>query len=70
MESGGVLPQPQVGVAAFIIKGEKMLLGKRRSVATCDATYALPGGHLEFVVRFNQNTEYVCNAGGGRGFIL
>ncbi|XP_006348763.2 uncharacterized protein [Solanum tuberosum] len=40
-------PMPKVGVAVFLLKGSKVLLGKRLS-AVGHSTFALPGGHLEF----------------------
>lgn len=40
-------PIPKVGVAVFLLKGSKVLLGKRLS-AIGHSTFALPGGHLEF----------------------
>lgn len=38
---------PIVGVVVFLLKGNKVLLGRRRS-AVGYSTFALPGGHLEF----------------------
>ncbi|KAJ0721378.1 putative hydrolase [Helianthus annuus] len=38
---------PVIGVAVFLVKGETVLLGRRRSTVGHN-TYALPGGHLEF----------------------
>lgn len=35
-----------VGVNVFVIKGDKLLLGKRKHIFG-DGTWALPGGHLE-----------------------
>lgn len=40
-------PVPKVGVAVFLLKGKKLLLGRRLS-AIGNRTFALPGGHLEF----------------------
>ncbi|KAJ0763786.1 putative hydrolase [Helianthus annuus] len=40
-------PAPVIGVAVFLVKGETVLLGRRRSTVGHN-TYALPGGHLEF----------------------
>lgn len=41
------VPVPKVGVAVFLLKGKKVLLG-RRLAAIGHSTFALPGGHLEF----------------------
>ncbi|GLJ26818.1 hypothetical protein SUGI_0523490 [Cryptomeria japonica] len=38
---------PKVGVAVFVVRGESVLVGRRRS-SIGHATFALPGGHLEF----------------------
>ncbi|KAI3844937.1 hypothetical protein MKX03_019312 [Papaver bracteatum] len=46
-------PAPKVGVGVFVIKGNKTLLGKRRS-SIGDSTFALPGGHLEFGESFEE----------------
>ncbi|KAL0446936.1 UNVERIFIED_CONTAM: Nudix hydrolase 1 [Sesamum latifolium] len=40
-------PKPEVGVGVFLLKGNKVLLGRRRT-AVGRGTFALPGGHLEF----------------------
>jgi 8-oxo-dGTP diphosphatase len=37
---------PNVGVAAVLVKDEKLLLGKRKN-AHGNGTWAFPGGHLE-----------------------
>lgn len=47
MEKGSDLPAPFVGVAVFVLKGNKVLMGRRLS-AVGHNTFALPGGHLEF----------------------
>ncbi len=39
--------RPAVGVAAIVIKDQKVLLGKRKD-AHGSGTWAFPGGHLEF----------------------
>ncbi|KAI7753069.1 hypothetical protein M8C21_003354 [Ambrosia artemisiifolia] len=44
---------PVVGVAVFVVKGDKVLLGRRRS-SVGHNTYALPGGHLEFGESFEE----------------
>lgn len=38
---------PKVGVCVFIIKDDKILLGKRKN-SHGGLTWAPPGGHLEF----------------------
>lgn len=45
--NGDPTPVPRVAVVVFLLKGRSLLLGRRRS-AVGNATYALPGGHLEF----------------------
>ncbi|KAD4983006.1 hypothetical protein R6Q59_002659 [Mikania micrantha] len=45
---------PENGVAVFIIKENKILLGRRRSLAIAAHTYCLPGGHLEFGESFEE----------------
>lgn len=49
MENGAVSPPPvpKVGVAVFLLNGNKVLLGRRLSSVGYN-TFALPGGHLEF----------------------
>jgi 8-oxo-dGTP diphosphatase len=41
-------PHPRVGVAVMIIRGRKVLLGKRLA-SHGTGTWHLPGGHLEFM---------------------
>ena len=45
--------RPLIGVAAIVIKDNKVLLGKRKN-AHGAGTWAFPGGHLEF----NESIEY------------
>ena len=40
-------PHPRVGVAVFIRKGRKVLMGKRKNISG-NGTWGLVGGHLEF----------------------
>ncbi|MCB1107424.1 MAG: NUDIX domain-containing protein [Chlamydiia bacterium] len=42
-----VIHRPRVGLAAIAISEGKVLLGKRKGVIA-DATWAPPGGHLEY----------------------
>ena len=39
--------RPKVGIAAIVVRGNKILLGKRKG-SHGDGTYSFPGGHLEF----------------------
>ncbi|KAI7725598.1 hypothetical protein M8C21_033260 [Ambrosia artemisiifolia] len=47
-------PAPEIGVAVFILKDNKILFGRRRSLNIGAHTYALPGGHLEFRESFEE----------------
>ncbi|XP_051122406.1 nudix hydrolase 1-like [Andrographis paniculata] len=53
MENSGDLQRPKVAVVVFLLKGSKVLLGRRRSPVGRD-TFALPGGHLEFGESFEE----------------
>ncbi|XP_047307275.1 nudix hydrolase 1-like [Impatiens glandulifera] len=44
---------PKVGVAVFLLKDTKVLLGRRLSSIGYN-TYALPGGHLEYGETFKE----------------
>ncbi|VFQ77849.1 unnamed protein product [Cuscuta campestris] len=46
-------PRPKVGVAVFLLNGNKVLLGRRLSPVGYN-TFALPGGHLEFGESFEE----------------
>ncbi|PIM98789.1 NAD(+) diphosphatase [Handroanthus impetiginosus] len=46
-------PKPEVGVGVFLLKGKKVLLGRRRTTVG-RGTFALPGGHLEFGESFEE----------------
>ncbi|CAI9096315.1 OLC1v1032420C1 [Oldenlandia corymbosa var. corymbosa] len=46
-------PMPKVGVAVFLLKGDKLLLGRRLTTIGYN-TFALPGGHLEFGESFEE----------------
>ncbi len=39
--------RPKIGVGVIVIKGDKVLLGKRKNVHG-EGTWCFPGGHLEF----------------------
>ena len=39
--------RPLVGIAVIVIKGKRVLLGKRKN-SHGEGTWAFPGGHLEF----------------------
>ncbi|GAB4562507.1 MAG: NUDIX hydrolase [Anaerolineae bacterium] len=43
----GSEPRPQVGMGVLVLRGRKVLLGKRRG-AHGAGSYAAPGGHIEF----------------------
>lgn len=47
LEEDKVKQRPRIGVAAIIINGDKILLGKRKN-AHGEGTWSTPGGHLEF----------------------
>jgi 8-oxo-dGTP diphosphatase len=42
-----MIKRPFVGIAVMVIKGNRVLLGKRKN-AHGSGTWAFPGGHLEF----------------------
>jgi 8-oxo-dGTP diphosphatase len=46
--------RPMVGVGVMVLKGRKVLVGRRRG-AHGDGEYAWPGGHLEYMESF-----YAC----------
>ncbi|MFS8028484.1 putative hydrolase [Helianthus anomalus] len=54
-------PAPEVGVAVFILRDNKVLFGRRRSLSIGAYTYALPGGHLEFGQFFLNNLASICS---------
>ncbi|PIN09055.1 NAD(+) diphosphatase [Handroanthus impetiginosus] len=41
-------PKLEVGVSTFLLKGNKVLLGRRRFTSVGSGSFSLPGGHLEF----------------------
>ncbi|MCI08355.1 nudix hydrolase 1-like [Trifolium medium] len=47
------MPAPRVAVVVFLLKDRSILLGRRRS-SVGDATFALPGGNLEFGESFEE----------------
>ncbi|XP_047973902.1 geranyl diphosphate phosphohydrolase-like [Salvia hispanica] len=46
-------PTLEVGVQVILLKGNKVLMGRRHTVVG-DAHFALPGGHLEFGESFEE----------------
>ncbi|GAB4828930.1 Nudix (Nucleoside diphosphate linked moiety X)-type motif 1 [Ancistrocladus abbreviatus] len=46
-------PAPKVGVTVFLLKGEKVLLGRRLS-SIGHSTFAVPGGSLEYGESFEE----------------
>ncbi|KAL0430068.1 UNVERIFIED_CONTAM: Nudix hydrolase 1 [Sesamum radiatum] len=51
--NGGEAARPRVAVVVFLLNGNKVLLGRRRSSVGRN-TFALPGGHLEFGESFEE----------------
>lgn len=47
------MQQPRVGVGVLIVKGNKVLIGKRKG-SHGSGEYALPGGHLEYQESFEE----------------
>lgn len=41
-------PLPRIGVAVIIRRGDRVLLGRRRSQTHGEGTWQFPGGHLEW----------------------
>lgn len=50
------LPNPRVGVATFVFKNGKFLIGQRYG-AHGEGTWSIPGGHLEFGETFEQTAR-------------
>jgi len=48
-----VKQKPLVGVGIMVIKGRKILLGKRKG-SHGEGEYAFPGGHLEYMETFEE----------------
>jgi len=48
---GGDRPRPKVGLGVFVVRGGKILVGKRLA-KDGRGEWALPGGHLEFGEQF------------------
>ncbi|KAK4430159.1 Nudix hydrolase 1 [Sesamum alatum] len=51
--NGGEAARPKVAVVVFLLNGNKVLLGRRRSSVGRN-TFGLPGGHLEFGESFEE----------------
>ena len=49
-------PKVRMGLAVFIFKDGKFLVGQRRN-AHGDGTWSVPGGHIEFGESFEQTAE-------------
>ena len=49
-------PKPKVGVGVMILKGGKVLFGKRKG-SHGEGEYAFPGGHLEYLESFEECAE-------------
>ncbi|KAL1807796.1 geranyl diphosphate phosphohydrolase [Daucus carota subsp. sativus] len=47
------LPAPFVGIGVFVVKGKKVLMG-RRLTSVGHNTFSVPGGHLEFGECFEE----------------
>ncbi|KAG8382954.1 hypothetical protein BUALT_Bualt05G0133700 [Buddleja alternifolia] len=47
-------PTPEVGVGVFLLKDNRVLLGRRRRTVIGSGTFAVPGGHLEFGESFED----------------
>nr|GEW95255.1 NUDIX hydrolase 1-like [Tanacetum cinerariifolium] len=45
---------PEVAISAFIVKDNKILLGRRCSALVAGNSYNLPGGHLEYGESFEE----------------
>ena len=39
---------PRIGVGVIVQRGDRVLLGKRRSASHGDGVWQFPGGHLEW----------------------
>ncbi|KAH6802135.1 nudix hydrolase 1 [Perilla frutescens var. frutescens] len=53
MSAAASQPKLELGVEVFLLKGNKVLLGRRRT-AIGYGDFALPGGHLEFGESFED----------------
>ncbi|XP_051149476.1 nudix hydrolase 1 [Andrographis paniculata] len=53
MASPSQPPRQEIGVGVFLVNGNKVLLGRRRTPVG-SGTFALPGGHLEFGESFEE----------------
>jgi len=48
------IKRPKVGVGVEILKGNQVLLGKRKGTGFADSFYSSPGGHLEWGESFEE----------------
>jgi 8-oxo-dGTP diphosphatase len=53
LNPNGMQPRPQVGMGVMVMRGNKVLLG-RRCGAHGAGFYAFPGGHIELLESFGQ----------------
>ncbi|KAK1425599.1 hypothetical protein QVD17_20953 [Tagetes erecta] len=47
IDKGEISPAKEIGVLVFMLKDNKILVGRRRSLNVAGNIYLLPGGHLE-----------------------
>lgn len=48
------IKRPKVGVGVEILRGNQVLLGKRKGTGFADSFYSSPGGHLEWGESFEE----------------
>ncbi|MHB1357393.1 MAG: nucleotide triphosphate diphosphatase NUDT15 [Anaerolineae bacterium] len=56
LNADGIQPRPQVGMGIMVMRGDKVLLGKRRG-AHGTGFYAFPGGHIELGESFAETAR-------------